>query len=94
VNGLGLTLKAVAQVSRHGVPVMLSREGETRRLLEPSRSLVLEQIARGVPIYGVTTRFGDSAHRQVAPAKARALQRRLVDELRRRLDRRPRPLPG
>ena len=35
-------------------------------------------IAREIPIYGVTTGFGDSAHRQIAPEKAAQLQQNML----------------
>ena len=49
----------------------------TARLVE---SLALKEglIADGAPIYGVTTGFGDSAHRQISAQKAEALQLALV----------------
>src|SRR5919197_6362295 len=38
-------------------------------------------IRREIPIYGVTTGFGDSAHRQIAPSKTAALQHNLLRDL-------------
>ena len=42
--------------------------------LELKRSLIAQEI----PIYGVTTGFGDSAHRQISPAKTAELQQNLL----------------
>ncbi|RDJ94084.1 hypothetical protein B4Q13_17300, partial [Lacticaseibacillus rhamnosus] len=43
-----------------------------------SRSLKHELIAQEIPIYGVTTGFGDSAHRQISPDKAAKLQQNIL----------------
>src|SRR5439155_24580870 len=72
-----LTLQDVAAVAR-GAPVALPGDPETRRAIEASRKLKLELIARGVPLYGITTGFGDSVHRQIAPSKADRLQLHLI----------------
>jgi phenylalanine ammonia-lyase len=42
------------------------------------RELKLSLIAEEVPIYGVTTGFGDSAHRQISAAKASQLQQNIL----------------
>ena len=49
----------------------------TRRV-EAARALKGDLIAREIPIYGVTTGFGDSAHRQIAPEKAAQLQQNML----------------
>jgi histidine ammonia-lyase/phenylalanine ammonia-lyase len=46
--------------------------------IHASRDLKLSLIASEVPIYGVTTGFGDSAHRQISPSKAGLLQQNLL----------------
>src|SRR4051795_3032743 len=51
---------------------------EAARRIEQTRDLKCDLIAREIPIYGVTTGFGDSAHRQIAPAKASALQQNML----------------
>src|SRR5919112_2009528 len=45
------------------------------RLELDGRSL---KIAHEVPIYGVTTGFGDSAHRQISPSKTARLQQNML----------------
>jgi histidine ammonia-lyase/phenylalanine ammonia-lyase len=45
-----------------------------RACCELKRALIAEEI----PIYGVTTGFGDSAHRQISPAKAAKLQQNVL----------------
>ena len=46
--------------------------------MEATRALKHDLIAREIPIYGVTTGFGDSAHRQIAPEKAAQLQQNML----------------
>src|SRR5918992_319627 len=77
VDGRSLTLDDVAAVAR-GAPVALPDDASVRRAIDASRKLKLELIARGVPLYGITTGFGDSVHRQISPAKADRLQANLV----------------
>jgi histidine ammonia-lyase/phenylalanine ammonia-lyase len=43
-----------------------------------SRALKQSLIEREIPIYGVTTGFGDSAHRQISSAKAGKLQQNIL----------------
>jgi phenylalanine ammonia-lyase len=43
-----------------------------------SRELKVSLIAQEIPIYGVTTGFGDSAHRQISPSKAGRLQQNIL----------------
>jgi histidine ammonia-lyase/phenylalanine ammonia-lyase len=80
VDGHGLTLAGVEAVAR-GAAAALPGDASIRRAVEASRKLKLELIARGVPLYGITTGFGDSVHRQIAPSKADLLQQRLVHGL-------------
>ncbi len=77
VDGRSLTLEDVGAVAR-GAPVALPGDPEIRRAIEASRHLKLELIGRGVPLYGITTGFGDSVHRQIAPSKADLLQLHLI----------------
>ena len=77
VDGHHLTLDDVAAVAR-GAPVALPDDASARKAIEASRKLKLDLIERGVPLYGITTGFGDSVHRQISPAKADELQAFLV----------------
>jgi histidine ammonia-lyase/phenylalanine ammonia-lyase len=79
LDGRGLKLDEIERVARRGAGVDLTPDRRARRAIEASRELAAGHIARGEPIYGVTTGFGDSARRQIGPAKARTLQIRLVD---------------
>ena len=48
------------------------------RAVSASKQLKDELIAKEIPIYGVTTGFGDSAHRQISPGKAARLQQNIM----------------
>lgn len=53
-------------------------------ILRMKKSLQVKEdlIASGIPIYGVTTGFGDNSSRQISPEKTVALQRNLLRFLR------------
>src|SRR5204862_6978074 len=76
LNGAELTIEDALDVSRRGRRVKLAERAE--QALRASRELKQTLIAQEIPIYGVTTGFGDSAHRQIAPAKAARLQRNML----------------
>jgi len=81
VDGHRLGLDEVAAVARDRATVELSDDAVVRRAIVASRELRQELIARGIPIYGVTTGFGDSVFRQISPDKAAALQAQVVRNL-------------
>jgi phenylalanine ammonia-lyase len=76
LDGESLTIGAVAELARAGGSCQLSAQASER--IERSHRLKCELIAREMPIYGVTTGFGDSAHRQISSAKAPRLQENLL----------------
>lgn len=78
LDGASLSLEDVARVARRGLRARLSRDAAVIDRLDASRRLKDALITDGQPIYGVTTGFGDSAHRQISAGKAEALQRSLV----------------
>jgi histidine ammonia-lyase/phenylalanine ammonia-lyase len=78
LDGRRLTLDHVVSVARSGAPVELSADPGVRDAIEASRHLKHDLIARGVPLYGITTGFGDSVRRQIAPERAVELQEHLV----------------
>jgi len=78
IDGESLSLQTIGRVARDRMPAHLSREPHVLDRLMASLTLRDELIEQGVPIYGVTTGFGDSAHRQISASKAEALQRSLV----------------
>jgi phenylalanine ammonia-lyase len=77
LDGTSLTPLQLAAAVREGdVDIRLSEEAEEKmRAALPLKWSLIEQ---GVPIYGVTTGFGDSCIRQIGADKAHELQRNLV----------------
>jgi histidine ammonia-lyase len=76
LDGASLTIRDALEVSRRARTVRLSDTASGA--VEASQALKDELIAREIPIYGVTTGFGDSAHRQISPAKAARLQQNIT----------------
>jgi len=76
LDGASLTIRDALEVSRRHRSVSLS--GRAAAAVRASRSLKQELIEQEIPIYGVTTGFGDSAHRQISPAKAAKLQQNIL----------------
>jgi histidine ammonia-lyase/phenylalanine ammonia-lyase len=76
LDGGSLTIRDALDVSRRGRSVRLAdaAAGAVRTCRELKCTLIAEEI----PIYGVTTGFGDSAHRQISPAKASKLQQNIL----------------
>ncbi len=76
LDGRSLTIDEAVRFARGGGRAVLSPEAARR--VEQTRALKQDLIAREIPIYGVTTGFGDSAHRQIAPEKAARLQQNML----------------
>jgi phenylalanine ammonia-lyase len=76
LDGATLTIGDALNVSRHGSTVRLS--DRATRAIAASRELKQRLISQEIPIYGVTTGFGDSAHRQISAAKAAKLQQNVI----------------
>src|SRR5262245_11467351 len=76
LDGGSLTIKDAARLARHGGRVTLAPDAARR--IDTTRELKRDLIAREIPIYGVTTGFGDSAHRQIAPEKGALLQQNML----------------
>ena len=76
LDGVTLTIRDVLDVSRRRRDVKLSPRAESD--MRASRSLKQTLIDKEIPIYGVTTGFGDSAHRQISPGKAGKLQQNIL----------------
>jgi histidine ammonia-lyase/phenylalanine ammonia-lyase len=76
LDGDSLTIEDALDVARRGgVAVLASAAAGGVR---ESCALKARMIAAGTPIYGVTTGFGDSADRWIAPAAAAELQENLL----------------
>jgi histidine ammonia-lyase/phenylalanine ammonia-lyase len=77
IDGNTLTLEQLGSVvAGPGTRVALTERA--RAAMHASRELRNELISDGRAIYGVTTGFGDSVIRQIAPAKSAELQRNLI----------------
>ena len=76
LDGASLTVRDALEVSRRGRTVQLSERAA--RAVSASQRLKDELIAKEIPIYGVTTGFGDSAHRQISPGKTARLQQNIM----------------
>jgi phenylalanine ammonia-lyase len=76
LDGATLTISDALDVARGNRTVMVSERAV--EAVQASCALKHELIAREIPIYGVTTGFGDSAHRQISPAKAGRLQQNIL----------------
>ena len=76
LDGGSLTIADAVRFARHGGRATFSTAAARR--VEAARALKQDLIAREIPIYGVTTGFGDSAHRQIAPEKAAQLQQNML----------------
>src|SRR5205807_7000327 len=76
LDGSHLAITDAVDVARGRRTVGLSdRAAEAVRA---SRELKQNLIDQEIPIYAVTTGFGDSAHRQISPAKAGQLQQNIL----------------
>ncbi|MFG2605967.1 histidine ammonia-lyase [Streptomyces sp. NPDC048514] len=79
LDGASLSPRHVARAARGGdPPVRVTLSAQARERMRASVDLKLSLMAEEIPIYGVTTGFGDSCTRQVSPDKARDLQRNLI----------------
>jgi phenylalanine ammonia-lyase len=76
LDGTHLSIQDAIDVARRRRTVRLSDRAADA--VRASRALKQELIDREIPIYGVTTGFGDSAHRQISPAKAGRLQQNIL----------------
>jgi histidine ammonia-lyase len=76
VDGETLTLEAVLKVARRKAPVEVA-PGAVQRAAA-SRQVVERLVKSGAAVYGVTTGFGELAHKRISPAEAQQLQRNLI----------------
>jgi phenylalanine ammonia-lyase len=77
IDGRGLTLADVLAVAAGSGATVRVADAAIRAMRESAR-LKDEVVADGHAIYGVTTGFGDSVIRQIAPEKTAELQRNLI----------------
>ncbi len=76
LDGTGLTIADALAVARGHRTVEL--DPAAAGAMEASRACKQALIDREIPIYGVTTGFGDSAHRQIAADRTAALQANML----------------
>ncbi|MGZ4174052.1 MAG: aromatic amino acid lyase, partial [Solirubrobacteraceae bacterium] len=76
LDGASLTIEDALEVARGNRTVRVSEHAA--HAVRASRDLKQALIASEIPIYGVTTGFGDSAHRQISPDKAGRLQQNIL----------------
>lgn len=76
IDGNCLRLEDVVAVARSGRPARLAVSA--LRLIDASRETVEGIVARGEPVYGVTTGFGALSDRFISPEQTRTLQINLL----------------
>src|SRR5829696_327133 len=81
LDGRSLTIEDVVAFSRRSEYASCALSAEAVEKITATRALKRDLIGREVPIYGVTTGFGDSAHRQISASKTARLQRNGPDYL-------------
>ncbi|MGS2808888.1 HAL/PAL/TAL family ammonia-lyase [Nocardia sp. MW-W600-9] len=80
LDGHNLTLEQVAGVAQQTTGRVELAESANKRSTA-SNAMKADYVAAGVPIYGVTSGFGDSSARQIPGRKAEALQQNLISFL-------------
>src|SRR5919112_4394215 len=78
LDGRSLTIEDVVVFSRRSEYASCALSAEAVEKIMATRALKRDLIGREVPIYGVTTGFGDSAHRQISASKTAALQQNML----------------
>jgi histidine ammonia-lyase len=76
LNGSDLTVTQVIAVARRGEAVRL--ENTALRSMQESREIVMEILARGKPVYGLTTGVGERKKFALDPAERQRFNQRLV----------------
>ncbi|MDN0200023.1 aromatic amino acid ammonia-lyase [Streptomyces sp. S.PNR 29] len=78
IDGYGLRAAEVAAVARSTERPRVTLSADSCHRMAQSRRLKDQLTASGIPIYGVTSGFGDSNTRQISDAKAAELQKNLI----------------
>ncbi|MFE3505519.1 histidine ammonia-lyase [Kitasatospora sp. NPDC059160] len=78
VDGHTLDVDTVARLARHPDAARAGLADDAADRMTASKDLKDKLIAAGLPIYGVTSGFGDSNTRQIAEVKSAELQRNLL----------------
>src|SRR5918994_333608 len=78
LDGRSLTIEDVVTFSRRSEYASCDLSAEAVEKIRATRALKRDLIGREVPIYGVSTGFGDSAHRQISASKTAHLQQNML----------------
>jgi phenylalanine ammonia-lyase len=78
LDGRSLTIEDVVVLSRRSEYASCALSAEAVEKIMATRALKQDLIGREVPIYGVSTGFGDSAHRQISASKTARLQQNML----------------
>ncbi|MEV4255817.1 tyrosine 2,3-aminomutase [Spirillospora sp. NPDC049652] len=76
LDGGGVTPDGIRRIAEDGAPAELSRDVLERAAA--SRALFQDIVERGIPVYGITTGYGDLAYMMLDPAVEAELQLNLV----------------
>jgi phenylalanine ammonia-lyase len=78
LDGRSLKIGDVVAFARRSEDAECALSADSTEKIEATRELKRDLIEREVPIYGVTTGFGDSAYRQISPSKTARLQQNML----------------
>src|SRR5215217_2985969 len=78
LDGRSLKIGDVVAFARRSADAEFALTAESMERIEATRELKQDLITREVPVYGVTTGFGDSANRQISPSKTARLQQNML----------------
>lgn len=81
IDGSELSLEDVEHVASSEVKVIIRDVAKVVDRMTASRTVLLDAVRSGAPVYGVTTGFGSGVRTQVSAGGAQALQRGLIDFL-------------
>ena len=78
LDGRSLTIEDVVAFARRSGDAECTLSAESAEEIQATQRLKQDLIGREIPIYGVTTGFGDSANRQISPSRTVRLQQNLL----------------
>ena len=77
-NSYRLTFSDYAAVTRRNTKIKLSDSKNYIDLIDEGNKIIKDYVNRNIPVYGVTTGFGDSCRNQVHYREAKKLQENLI----------------
>ncbi len=77
-NNYKINIEDFESVTINGQKIKLSGKKDYVSLIDKGNEIIRKHIEQNIPIYGVTTGFGDSCRRQISFSEARQLQENLV----------------